>query len=194
MKKRRHLPALIIFFVGLVFFTVVFFKHVPLLLLNSLIPSPPPERLFRGYVLSPIPESVQNIRADQPKNIFGYRYTFRFSINRGDLDLLINSKSLVRVWNVKYKDGYLSWHWDRDGPLGTGRYGSSIPCYDHTREPRWFRLEQWKNPETYAFLKKGNLVNVETFHRDSNGLTKIRVLLYNENEAEAYYVVTRYEN
>jgi hypothetical protein len=195
MKKRRHFPALVILFIGLVFLIVVFFKHIPLLLFNTLMPSPLPEELFRGYVLSPIPESVENIRADQPRNFRGYRYTYRFNINRDDLDLLIHSKSLVRVWNVEYKNGDLHWDWERgSGLLGIGKHRSGVPFYDHTREPKWFRLEQWENPETYAFLKEGNRMNADTFHKNSNGLTKIRVLLYNENEAEAYYVVTRYEN
>jgi len=195
--KRRHLPAFIIFLIGLLFFIVTFFKYIPPLLLNALIVPPPlpPEELFRRYVLNPIPESVANIRADQPKNFGGYRYTFRFNINREDLGLLINSGPFLRVWNVKYRDGSLDWHWDRDGPFGIGRYGSGITCYNiSARKPGWFRPGQWNEPEAYAFLKKGNLVNVETFHKDSNGLTKIRVLLYNENEAEAYFIVTRYEN
>lgn len=189
------MPALIIFFAGLVFFIVVFFKHIPLLFFNTLVASPPPEELFRGYVLSPIPESVQNIRAERPKNFQGYRYTFRFNISRDDLSLLIHSKFLVRVWNVEYKDGRLHWDWDRgSGLLGTGKYRSGIPCYDHTREPRWFKPGQWGNPEAYAYMKIGKQVNIETFHKNSNGLTRIRVLLYNENEAEAYYVVTRSKN
>ena len=194
--KRHHLPALIIFLFGFLFFIVVFFKYIPPLLLNTLkVPPLPPEVLFRRYVWSPIPESVTNIRADQPKNIQGYRYTFRFNINREDLGLLINSGPFVRVWNVKYEDGYLRWNWDRGGGLlGTSKYGTSIPCYDHTREPRWFKPGLWENPEAYAFEKRGNLVNTETFRKESNGPTNIRVLLYNENEAEAYFVVTYYEN
>ncbi len=144
---------------------------------------------FRRYVLNPIPESVTNIRADQPKNIGGYRYTFRFNINRDDLALLINSRPFVRVWNVKYENGRLSWAWDRDGPFGTGRYNSGMPCYDYTREPGWFRPGLWDNTEAYAFCKEGDLVNIEIFGKDSNGPTDIRVLLYNEDEAEAYFVV-----
>ena len=62
---------------------------------------------FRQYVLAPIPKSVTNIRADQPKNFGGYRYTFRFNINRDDLGLLINARPFVRIWNVKYRDGSL---------------------------------------------------------------------------------------
>jgi len=144
---------------------------------------------FRRYVLSPIPKSVTNIRADQPRNFRGYRYTFRFNINRDDLGLLINSRPFVRVWNVKYRDDSLDWAWDRDGLFGTGRYNSSLQCYDYTREPGWFRPGLWDNPEAYAFWKEGDLVNIQRFGKDTSGPTDIRVLLYNENEAEAYFVV-----
>jgi hypothetical protein len=191
MMKRRHLAALIIFLFGFFFFIVVFLKYIPPLLLDTLkLPPAPPEELFRQYVWSPIPESVINIRADQPKNFGGYRYTFRFNINRDDLGLLINSRRFVRVWNIKYMDGSLDWQWDRDGPFGTGRYNSGIICYNKsTRKPRWFRPGLWDEPEAYALWKEGNQVNIETFGKDSGGPTTIRVLLYNENETEAYFVV-----
>lgn len=195
--KRRHLPAFIIFLIGLLFFIVTFFKYIPPLLFNALIVPPPlpPEELFRRYVLNPIPESVANVRADQPKKFRGYRYTFRFNINRDDLGLLISTRPFVRVWNVKYEDGHLRWNWDRgSGLLGLSKYSSGIPCYYHTREPRWFRPGQWNAPEAYAFWKKGNLVNTETFEKESYGPTNIKILLYNDNEAEAYFVVTRYEH
>jgi hypothetical protein len=32
-------------------------------------------------------------------------------------------------------------------------------------------------------------VNIQSFGKDTSGPTEIRVLLYNENEAEAYFVV-----
>jgi hypothetical protein len=143
---------------------------------------------FKKYVMSPIPMSVTNIKADQPKNFGGYRYTFRFNINRDDVGLLINSRPFVKVWNVKYKNGDLSWQWNCDGPLGTGPV-SSMPCYDHTREPGWFKPGLRNNPEVYAFWKKGDLVNVQVFEKESRGPTEIRVLLYNGEEAEAYFVV-----
>ena len=147
---------------------------------------------FRKYVLNPIPKSVTNIKADQPKWIRGYRYTFRFGINRDDLALIINSGPFVKVWKVKYKDGNLSWQWNCDGFLGIGPT-SEMSCYDHTHEPSWFKLGLWDNPETYAFWKEGDLVNVERFEKDSSGPTEIKVLLYNEKEAEAYFIVTYWE-
>lgn len=155
-------------------------------------------RAFRGYVYGSIPESVTNIRADKPKKIQGYRYTFRFNINREDLGILINSRPFMRVWNVKYEkygDGTLSWNWDcGDGNYGIPKYESTMICYKYTREPGWFRPGLWDNPEAYAFSKEGDLVNIKTFGKHSSGPVEIRVLLYNENEAEAYYVVEFFEN
>lgn len=148
---------------------------------------------FKNYVFNPVPASVANIRADQPKDFGGYRYTFRFNINRDDLALLTASCPFVRVWNIEYKSGSLRWQWSREGLLGTGPI-TGIPCYDHTREPRWFEPGQWADPEAYAFLKVGDWVNVETFGKRSSGPTNIKILLYNEKEREAYFVVTYYED
>ena len=151
-------------------------------------------RAFREYVFGSIPESVTNIRADKPKKIRGYRYTFRFKINKDDLGLLINSRPFVRVWNVKYKNGHLCWTWDRgEGNYGFPKYNSSMICYKYTREPGWFGPSLWENPEAYAFCKEGSLVNTQTFGKYSSGPNEIRVLLHNENEAEAYYVVDYWE-
>ncbi len=149
---------------------------------------------FKKYVLSPIPASVTNIRADQPKKFRGYRYTFRFNINREDLVLIINSGPFVKVWHTKYENGALRWKWDRGtGLLGLSKYSSEIPCYDHTVEPPWFKLGQWDEPEAYAFRKKGYLLNIETIEKESSGPMNIKVLLYNENDAEAYFIVTYWE-
>lgn len=152
---------------------------------------------FRRYVLNPIPKSVTNIRADQPMKIHGYRYTFRFNINRDDLGLLINSRPFVRVWNVKYKNKHLSWYWERgDGKFGMPkyRYSTTMICYKYTREPGWFTPELWDNPEAYAFCKEGDLMNIQRFGKDTSGPVEIRVLLYNEKEGQAYYVVQFSEN
>jgi len=155
---------------------------------------------FRRYVLNPIPKSVTNIRADKPMKIHGYRYTFRFNINRDDLGLLINSRPFVRAWNVKYKNRILSWYFER-GYIKFGipmyKYGSSMAVYKYTREPGWFTPGLWDNPEAYAFCKYGDLVNIQTFVQDTSGPVRpveIRVLLYNEKEGQAYYVVQFSEN
>jgi len=197
-KKLRRFTVVAVFIFGMIFLGVAFLRYVPPLLFRTFIksltpPQPPPDELFRGYVLSPIPKSVTNIKADQPKNFGGYRYTFRFNINRGDLALLTDSIPFVRIWNVQYYNGYLSWSWDNT----EDKYGISIPCYDHTREPIWFKPGLWDNPEAYAFYKIGHLINIQALEHEDRGLdgrVTTEVLLYNEKESEAYFIVTRYEN
>ena len=195
--KRRQYIAVVVFLFGMIFWGVTFVRYVPPILFRTLIktlkgPQASPEEMFRGYVMNPIPQSVTNIKADQPKDFGGYRYTFRFNIDRGDLSLLTDSRPFVRIWNVKYKNGYLSWRWDNPD----GKYGISIPCYDHTREPSWFKPGLWDNPETYAFYKVGRLINIQAIERDKwnlGGRVSTQVLLYNEKEGEAYFIISSWE-
>jgi hypothetical protein len=196
--KRRQYVAIVIFIFGMIFLSVTFIRYVPPTLFRTLIktlktPPAPPEKIFTGYVLNPIPESVTNIMADQPKNFGGYRYTFRFNINRGDLALLTDSRPFVRIWDVEYVNGSIYWAWDQPD----GRHGSAIICYDHTKEPGWFKPGLWDNPEAYAFYKVGHLINIQAIKRDDRNLVgrvTTQVLLYNEKEREAYFIISSWEN
>ena len=160
--------------------------------------------IFKQYVLDPIPASVTNIRAHQPIIFYARTYTLRFNINRDDLGLLVNSRPFIKVWDVKYKDGSLSWGWGRveAGPLvipeamAIPKYGHGISLYDPGREPVWFRPDLWDNPEAYGLYKIGDLVNTEAYERYSEKSSKLRgrktiqVLLYNEKEGEAYFIAS----
>jgi hypothetical protein len=207
-EKRRRFIVVLVFIFGMVFWSVTFLRDVPPLLfrtfIKSLTPPPPlPEEIFEQHVLSPIPKSVTNIKADQPSKIFGSIYTFRFNINRDNLDLFINSRPFVEVWHVKYKNGMLEWGLGHAGPieLNIAKYAHSTPLYgdvwDLPREPVWFKLGLWDNPEAYAFYKVGDLVNIQAFERDGRNLggrVTMQVLLYNEKEGEAYFIVSSREN
>lgn len=174
--KRRVLIATAVFWVGFLFFAATLIKFIPAVL--PTMSQAEASEAFRRYVLDPIPESVTNIRADQPKKFLGYRYTFRFNINRANMAILIDSGSLKRVWNVKYKKGYLGWAWDTWN--GWTMNGADIIVYNSgfcRREPLWFNPQHWDNPETYAF------------DETVKGRMNTRVLLYNEKEGQAYYVV-----
>jgi hypothetical protein len=143
-------------------------------------PIPATDEIWRQHVLDPIPESVANIKADRPSVIEGDTYTLRFNIERSDLALLIDSGQFQRVWNVKYENGCLFWAWDTW--RGFSMNGVTISVYGSAgtrREPAWFRPELWKNPEAYAFRKEVG----------SQRITK--VLLYNEKEGEAYFIVSQ---
>ena len=199
--KPHILAARVLFVSAYVLFGVVLFGAAVIVLMKAGITAwgraqIEPAKVFAGYVLSPIPESVTDIKADQPSKFGGHTYTLRFNISREDLDLIVKSRPFQRVWNVEYSHGNLSWYWGEQNVLGMRvyRYGNSIPCYDYTREPRWFRPERWDNPEAYAFSKEGNLVNTECFDSDKNssGPVSHQVLLYNEKEGEAYFITTRF--
>jgi len=206
-KKLRHFAVVVVFIFGVLFFGAVFLRYVPPVLFRTFIksitpPPPPPENLFSQYVLSPIPKSVTNIKADQPGKTFGYIYTFRFNINRDDLNELINSRPFIEVWNVKYKNGLLEWGWGHTDPidLKIPRYGISLPLYEYGGRPHgpsWFRPGQWNNPEAFAFYKVGDLINTQAFEHDGRNLggrVTRQVLLYNEKEGQAYFIVSSREN
>ena len=159
-------------------------------------PMPPPTELFKQHIMDPIPESVTNIKTDRPSVIGGYTYTLRFNISRADLDSIINSRPFQRVWNVKYNNGYLDWGWDRSGPLGVPKYGSSMIVYDPKgpRKPAWFRPKLSDNPEVYAFEKVGDRVNTQIFEYEPKVYDRhdTEFLLYNEKEGEAYFILSRF--
>ncbi len=135
-----------------------------------------PSQLFREFVLDPIPASVSNLKADQPKTIGGYGYTFRFTINRADLALIVSAHSLSKVYNAQYdsETGYLRFDW---GPSPFDG-GIDMPVYGPMgkREPSWFTLETWYSPEAYVFRKE------QRWQDDT------RVLLYIEKLGEAYFL------
>jgi hypothetical protein len=153
---------------------------------------PTPSEAFRQYIMDPIPESVTNIKADRPSVIGGYTYVLRFNIGRADLDSIINSRPFQRVWNVKYNNGYLEWAWDTW--QGFSMNGGDIIVYGSRRGARWFRPELWDKPEVYVFEKVGDRVNTQIFDYEPKVHDRhdTQVLLYNEKEGEAYFILSRF--
>ncbi len=136
-----------------------------------------PAELFRRHILDPIRHSVARIRADQTKDAFGYGYAFRFAISRTDLGLILGSRPFQKVVRLRYRDKILSWDW-KTAERETGS-GMGMPVYGLRQHvPAWFTPEQWPDPEAYAIFDRGE------------GATDVRVLLYNEEVGEAYFIVT----
>jgi hypothetical protein len=198
MMKRRNvrdctlLLLLVVCIVGLVWF----FGRKP-----RGMPEEEASEAFRLHVLSPIPTSVTNIKADQPSKFLRQIYTFRFNMSREDLPPLIDSGPFIRIWNVRYRNGCIAWGWDRSGPLGMAKIGHDLPMYrpawKKPREPAWFKPGRWENPEAYGFFEAGNLVNTQALKsdwRNLGGRLTTKLLLYNEKEGEAYFVVSSEEN
>jgi hypothetical protein len=154
-------------------------------------PMPPPSEIFEKYLLNPIPESVKNIKADKPKEIWGHTYTLLFNINRSDLDMLIDSRPFHKVRYIGYFDGHLRWAWDPTHSDSVIVYGSRR----WRREPQWFRPEKWENSEVYVFEKVGDKVNIQAFdyQRDMYDRIVTQVLMYNEKEGQAYFILSSVE-
>jgi hypothetical protein len=193
--KRRMLLSIFLICIILISAPMMIFKVSPrelflgwalagYVLMQKPPPMPTPSELFIEHLLDPIPESVTNIKADKPKEIWGYTYTLRFNINRADMELLIESGALERIRSAKYnrENGRIELGWDRTSPNGIPIRLINAIVYGSRREPRWFRPDQWDNPEAYASEKE----------RDGHTITKI--LLFNEKEGEAYFIVSRYRS
>ena len=159
-------------------------------------PMPQQAEIFTKHILDPIPKSVTNLKADRPYCLRGYKYTLRFNINRADLALITGSRPFQRVWNVTYGmfgKGNLNWHWDPPGvTIGPSRQIIVYHPKGGRREPKWFTPNLWDDPEAYAFHKEGDRVNTQTtrYHKKANEQEITQVLLYNEKDQEAYFIIS----
>ncbi|MBN2183421.1 MAG: hypothetical protein JW715_16035 [Sedimentisphaerales bacterium] len=166
----------------MIFYSIVIFILICacVLLIHFLFsgPRPDPKDIFRQYVMNPIPESVTNIKADQPKQIGGYGYVLSFNIYRADMDLIIKSRSLKEARITGFLgSGSLCFTWkDSPNPTGCGFsiYGS--------HKPSWYTLESWDNPEIYALTQEV---------KDKN-TSDIQVLIYNPTLRQAFFIVFDY--
>ena len=135
------------------------------------------DELFEKYILNPIPKSVRNIKIDQTKSVSGYGYLFVFDIHSEDLNLIISSKSLTKISNVEYHQGYLYLEYHHEDINSIG-----LPIYGNSKQARWFHPELWRNPDTYGYIKS-NL--------DQNDF---RILLFNKEENKAYFYIEKSRN
>ena len=175
---------------------------VGLILMQKTPPMPQPTEIFTEHIVDPILNSVTNLKADRPgySQVFskGYIYTLRFNINRADLALIIGSQPFQRVWDVqygKYGKGNLHWRWDP--PDSTYRRAGAIIVYHPEggrREPKWFKTNQWDEFEVYVFKKVGDYVNAQavTYFKKANEQEITHVLLYDEKDQEAYFIISNW--
>jgi len=158
------------------FTTLLILAVTSLCLMRRKPPVPLPESLFQRIVMSPIPESVRDIRASCPidrrrDGMSDHTYILRFDISKEDLSKVIVSSNFVE-WKVRYYDFCL----DYTAPDGVG---SGVKLYATSREvPDWFDLRGWKN---FAAYYSGVEAHVDMF-------IKARLLLYNEQFGRAYFV------
>jgi hypothetical protein len=127
-------------------------------------------RLFRLYILDPIPPSVADIRVDHARKLFGYGYTFRFKIAKTDVAAIVGSRPFRRVRNAKYENrGALDFEWSPTSSEELAVYPSG------QGKPAWFRPDSWQDPEAYAYQERAE--------QETTCL-----LLYNEQVGEAYFL------
>jgi hypothetical protein len=131
----------------------------------------PSTDLFKRYVLNPIPDSVMQIRASRTSGVTSQRCTIRFKISRTDLGPIIDSRPFRKVEKIKYRQGILDWKWNSGSRVEVHLYPRPL------REPAWFTLDKWDNPEAYAIFES------EQYQRN------MWVLLYNDELGEAYFLV-----
>ena len=136
-----------------------------LALLIDLLLNASPSRVFRRYVLDPIPASVTEIKADRPWEFTGHRYILQFSISRADVQSILKSRAFKEIRDVEYDNGALWWWWIEDPHRG-GSVHLYAP-YDGRPGPEWFRPQDWHSPQAYALQEQ-----LDWEH--------IQVLLYNE--------------
>ena len=169
-------------------FVFIFFAALILILSLNINPKMTNERaseIFKQFILDPIPESVTNIKADQPRTIRGYRYTLLFNINREDLGLIIDSEPFQKVRNVEYKNGSLHWEWDQ--------YHWYTTIIYEGWGPGWFKPELGKNSEVYAFVKIGDKVNLQLYEykREAYDKEDMKILIYNPQKGQAYFIASK---
>lgn len=173
-----------------VIFVFVFIISAVLIMVLSLNINPKmtnerASEIFKQFVLDPIPESVTDIKADQPRTIRGYRYTLLFNINREDLGLIIDSEPFQEVQNVEYKNGNLTWEWDKS-------HSETAIIYKDWG-PGWFEPEFGENSEVYAFVKIGDQVNIQLYEYKQKAYDKedMKILIYDPQKGQAYFIVSR---
>ena len=148
-----------------------------------------PSKLFRRFVLDPIPASVTNIKADQPVSVRGYEYVLLFNINREDLNRIVKSRPFREAQLSISKDGgYIFWEWKgwKDLPKSghMRERGGGFPVYSYPeRKPSWYTLESWDNPELYLI--------VPSVPRKKNEPDN-QYLIYNAGLGQAFFIVFRY--
>lgn len=137
--------------------------------------------LFRELVVSPIPESMREIRADRCQiarlkaRLHGSHevaYVLRFKINREDVARIVAARGFTVCRSPKYSKGELSC----DLP---DHVWTDVKLYNvRRRAPRWFDLGEWTECETYR-------TGVDMW---PVGKLDLSYLIYNEQRGSAYLI------
>ncbi len=149
-------------------------------------------RIFRKYVIKPIPKSVVDIKVEKlsPGGRFGSgrNYAMHFKISKDDVALILNSRAFEEFEWIFYRQGT---HWDklwwgnmsphgrdpRENPLSGTNIHQMIVNWGSQKPPEWFRPNDWKSPKVYSISEKWG----------RSRRYRTNVLIFNEDLAEAYF-------
>ena len=136
---------------------------------------PSPSRAFRKLVWSPILKSVEDIKMDRRISVFGsHWYVFQFRVDKQDLSLILNSRAFQKVPSIKFTESGQLWWGD---PMKGGHSLSLYYPVTKRHAPVWFNLRQWNSPNVYVIFNEH--------------VIRSRLLVYNENLGEAYFIDVR---
>ena len=135
--------------------------------------------VFRKYVISPIPESVHELKIHHSPGFWKRLYAMYFKINKADLQVILDSKQFQEMDWVSYWHETGQLRWGLSPKFSTG----NEPLGHHNAvsirgKPRWFRPDNMSHAKVYA-VEKG------TYEDDSQHW---QVLIYDETSDEAYFV------
>jgi len=142
-----------------------------------------PCEVFREHVCDPIPQSVTDVKLDQPdkvRTLFANElYVMRFKINKVDLMSIVNARPFKEFDWVEYverQDGVL--HWGRGShPFGLHDMGLCLlyaPAMGVV-PPDWFKPNEWQSPKVFVRERVG-------------GKDRTQILIYDEDLSEAYFI------
>jgi len=143
-------------------------------------------RIFKKYVLDPIPKSVANIKVDEiEQRGLGHIYVMRFEIKRADAELICNSRPYKKSTLDTFEHDHISWR-ESEGQkqdllvidLGAGH---TLSLYTNERQQNpteWFHPRDLAGPKAYVVKEK--------YGRSTRYVTKIMV--FDEDLEEAYFV------
>ena len=122
------------------------------------------------------------------RKVMGHRYVLGFGISKRDLESVLNSRAFEEQDWVRYEDGGLDWG---EPPIAESEsvdpndlkswttYGMTL--YDGKigrKEPRWFDLGRWENPDVYIFKEERR--------------RSLQILIYNEQREQACFVERKF--
>ena len=175
-----------IFNIGIISFVIC---AISIAVLNK----PKPIEAFHRLVLNPEPNSVADLLVDRVED-YGeddYLYVLRFTINRDDLQTIINSRPFERTKMRYYSDGILKWRITEGDPRGLIKgvivnqdnadgYKYEIIYESIKAQPSWLDLGEWQNMEMYVCDQKN-----ESYYENS------QYLIFNNELKQAYFIAQR---